>query len=128
MKRYALGYFIEPQQGTSKRYFVRDPHHAHCKHHMQVVEQAVNAVEVSEGQLQVFNAGDLIVTPVYDHAKCPHFVIITDVLGTLGTFYTQWTPLAGRALETDHAGVERYEVVDFAFTRREAEAIVKQNG
>jgi hypothetical protein len=95
---------------------------------MQVVEQAVNAVEVSEGQLQVFNAGDLIVTPVYDHAKCPHFVVITDMLGTLGTFYTQWTPLVRRALETDHAGVERYEVVDFAFTRREAEAIVKQNG
>lgn len=93
---------------------------------MQAVQQALLVIDMSDGaKLATFNGGDATITPVYENIDCPLYVIRQDLYGSFGTFYTRWSPLSPLALECDHDGRERFEVVEFVATIEDADSIVQ---
>lgn len=69
------------------------------------------------------------VTPVTRHMDIAPYVITRDKVHTYGgtnIHYNKWSPLSPVPLEHDHCGVDRFEVLDFAETKEEAEAICQQ--
>lgn len=121
--RHALGYYIRPR-GFSE-YFVQTDNQLREQSHYAAFANAVALVQLSEGGLDIYNGGVIDVRPVYDHQQCPSFVVVFDLVGALGTFYTQWTPASPLLLENDHLGKIRYRIVDFATTKEEAMHIVQ---
>ena len=67
----------------------------------------------------------VIITPVTQYKDIAHYVVLRN-LGDNSLFYTKWTPGIVRPLEHDHTGKVAFEVVDFAESKEEAEAVVKQ--
>ena len=101
-----LGYWIESADAI---YFVRDERDALPDHKDAFVK-------VLEG---------ITVTPVTEYKDIAHYVIIRHLKHGV-YLYTRWTPGIPRPLEHDHTGKVAFEVVDFAESIAEAEAVVKQ--
>jgi len=101
-----LGYWIESETAI---YFVRDERDALPEHK----EALVKAIE------------GVTVTVVTEYKDIAHYVILKHLKHGV-ILYTRWTPGIPRPLELDHTGKVAFEVVDFAESIEEAEAVVKQ--
>lgn len=105
MDKPILGYWVEYDTGI---YFVRDERDA-LPEHVSAFTTPMKGV---------------IITTVTEYADIAHYVILRHLKHDL-ILYTRWTPGLPRPLETDHTGKIAFEVVDFAESIEEAEAIVK---
>lgn len=104
-----LGYWVE---GKSVLYFVRGAFEA-LPEHKQAFNKAMPGVTV---------------TPVTRHIDIAPYVVLRDKDKKISpdVFYTKWSPMSPVPLEHDHDGKNRFEVLDFAETKSEAESICQQ--
>lgn len=103
-----LGYWVEHATGI---YFVRGAFEALPEHAAAFVSGEVVA--------------DVTITPVTRHQDIAPFVVIRHLKKGV-IFYTRWSPESPVPIEHDHGGKVAYEVLDFAESIEEAEAVVKQ--
>lgn len=101
-----FGYWIETEAVI---YFVRDERDA-LPEHKEFLTKKLEGV---------------IVTTVTQYKDIAHYVILRHLKHGV-YLYTRWTPGIPRPLEHDHTGKVAFEVVDFAESIAEAEAVVKQ--
>lgn len=100
------GYWVEYPEGI---YFVRGAFEA-MPNHMAAFESLMEGVSV---------------TPVTKCTDVAKWVILRHVKRRV-VFFCGWSPELSRPIEHDHSGKVAYEVLDFAESIEEAEAVVNQ--
>lgn len=101
-----FGYWVDHPDGI---YFVRGAFEA-LPEHTEAFDAPMEGVTV---------------TPVTEFKDIAHYVILRHLKKGV-IIYTKWIPNIPRPLEVDHTGEVAFEVVDFAESVEEAEAVVKQ--